>query len=77
MLCVEILSPNKRMRQTLEKVREYLASGVKMVWVIAPEDGTVTVFRKPGEGHVFDESAALTGEDVLPGFSCKVAELFA
>jgi Uma2 family endonuclease len=48
-----------------------------MVWIIDPEDRTVTVYRTPDEGRVLQESATLSGDDVLPGFSCRVAELFA
>src|SRR5690242_6367332 len=44
-LCVEILSPNKRLRQILEKLREYFARGVRMVWIVDPEDRTVRVYR--------------------------------
>lgn len=35
-LCVEILSPDDTTAETLEKVREYLAFGVRWVWVIDP-----------------------------------------
>jgi Uma2 family endonuclease len=35
-LCVEILSPEDSAVETLDKVREYLAFGVKWVWVIDP-----------------------------------------
>ncbi len=36
LLCVEILSPDDSMSQTQEKVEEYLASGVPMVWILDP-----------------------------------------
>jgi hypothetical protein len=42
-----------------------------------PEDRTVTVYRSLDEARLLHESATLSGEDVLPGFSCRVAELFA
>jgi Uma2 family endonuclease len=35
-LCVEILSPEDTMVETLDKVREYLSFGVKWVWVVDP-----------------------------------------
>ena len=35
-LCVEILSPEDTMADTMEKVREYLSFGVEWVWVIDP-----------------------------------------
>jgi len=76
-LCVEVLSPSNRFARILEKLREYFARGVRMVWVVDPEDRTVAVYRSPDEGRIFHESATLSGDDVLPGFSCRVAELFA
>lgn len=48
-----------------------------MVWIVDPEERCVTVYRQPDEGRELGESATLSGEEVLPGFSCKVAELFA
>lgn len=46
-----------------------------MVWVFDPEDRTITVYRKADEGKVFHEKATITGEEVLPEFSCKVADM--
>jgi Uma2 family endonuclease len=76
-LCVEILSPSNRPGQMREKVREYFGRGVRMVWLIDPEDRNVWVYRSADEARVVHESGTLGGEDVLPGFSCRVAELFA
>ena len=76
-LAVEVLSPSNRMARILEKMREYFERGVRVVWVIDPEDRTVTVYRSLNEGRVLHESATLEGEDILPGFACPVAELFA
>ena len=67
-LCVEVLSPSNRPAQVQAKVREYLTRGVRLVWVVDPEQRNVTIYRTADEGQVLDESATLTGEDVLPGF---------
>jgi len=75
-LCVEVKSPSNTPAKTTLKVREYFASGVRLVWVVDPEERTVTVYRKPGGGEEMWEEATITGEDVLPGFSCPVAEFF-
>ena len=76
-LVIEVVSPNDRYYEVERKVDEYLEAGVRMVWVINPELRTVRVFRKSESGpidrHAGDE---LSGEDVLPGFTCRVAELF-
>jgi Uma2 family endonuclease len=76
-LCVEVLSPSNRPGQVREKLREYFTRGVRMVWLIDPEDRSVWVYRAPDEARVLHETATLDGEDVLPGFSCRVADLFA
>lgn len=74
-LLVEVLSPSNTSAQIREKLDEYFARGVRLVWVVAPEDRTLTVYRVPEEGRLLHESATITGEDVLPGFSCRVSDL--
>ncbi|MFM9963029.1 MAG: Uma2 family endonuclease [Planctomycetaceae bacterium] len=76
-LCVEVLSDSDRPRRLRQKLIEYFARDVRMVWVVDPEARTVTVYRGPDEGRLLWEDATLSGEDVLPGFECLVAELFA
>jgi Uma2 family endonuclease len=74
-LLVEVLSPSNTSRQIRAKLQEYFAKGVRLVWVIAPEDRTLTIYRTPDEGRLLHESAAMTGEDVLPDFACRVSDL--
>lgn len=58
------------------KIKEYLFYGVPLVWLVDPETRTVTEYRGTMRGTELDEADTLDGGDVLPGFSCKVAELF-
>ena len=74
-MLVEVLSPTNKSKQIRVKIREYFAKGVRLVWVIAPEDYTLTIYRTPDEGRLLHESATVTGEDVLPGFTCRVSDL--
>jgi Uma2 family endonuclease len=74
-LLVEVLSPSNSSKQIRAKLKEYCASGVRLVWVIAPEDRTLTIYRIPDEGRVLHESALVSGEDVLPEFACRVSDL--
>jgi Uma2 family endonuclease len=76
-LAVEVISPNDIYYRVEQKVREYLDAGVRMVWLVNPDDRTVRVFSK-GE-HIsvqLGPNDELTGGDVMPGFSCKVGDLF-
>jgi Uma2 family endonuclease len=75
-LVVEVLSPDDSRKDVRAKIKDYLFYGVKVVWLVDPEMRTVTVYREPLVGTELDEGATLDGGDVLPGFSCKVAEMF-
>jgi Uma2 family endonuclease len=58
------------------KVGEYLAVGVRLLWVIDPEKGTAVVYRPGASPRTVRKDGALDGEDVVPGFSCTLAGLF-
>lgn len=75
-LAVEVVSPNDPTVETEAKVLDYLSAEVRLVWVIIPETRTVHVRRLNGTFAVLAETDTLSGEDVVPGFTCKVAELF-
>jgi len=76
-IAVEVLSPDDRRKEVREKIKEYLAHGVKLVWLVDPETRTVTVYQGSLRGTELDESDTLTGGDMLPSFSYKVSDLFA
>jgi Uma2 family endonuclease len=59
------------------KIRDYFEAGVRLLWIVDPSMQTVTVHRSPVELRVLTTADTLSGEDVLPGLSCPVAELFA
>lgn len=75
-LAVEVLSPDDAASRINSKVRHYLAHGVRLVWVVDPEERTVTVYRSREQIRILEETGVLGGEDVLPGFECPVCELF-
>jgi len=76
-LAVEVVSPNDFYEEIEEKVTEYLGAGVRLVWVVNPSTKSVLVRRPNATCTAVDANGTLTGEDVLPGFSVPVAELFA
>jgi Uma2 family endonuclease len=75
-LAVEVQSPDDRRKDLRAKIKEYLFYSVPLIWLVDPETRTVTVYRGTMRGTELDETDALDGGDVLPGFSCKVADLF-
>lgn len=75
-LAVEVVSPDDTASEVLEKVREYLAAGTRLVWVVDRRTGSVAVYRANGTTQFLGESDTLSGEDVLPGFTVRVGDLF-
>jgi Uma2 family endonuclease len=75
-LAVEIVSPNDFYERVHAKALEYLAAGVKEVWLISPESRTVTVYRSPSDIAAFTLESDLVSEDLLPGFQCPLREIF-
>lgn len=75
-IAVEVVSPNDDYEDVDVKVEEYLAVGVRLVWVINPRTQVVMVHHHEQPSSRLRPGDQLTGEDVLPGFSVAVAELF-
>jgi len=75
-LVVEVLSPDDSWSDVIQKLRDYFSIGVNLVWVADPASRTVYAYRSVTDVREFAEADALTGDEVLPGFSVKVAELF-
>ena len=74
-LVVEVLSPGDRPGETLAKVGDWLNAGTRIVWVVDPRRRVVHVYRQDGSESLLDESDALDGEDVVPGFRCPLREI--
>lgn len=72
---IEIISPNNTAADMFNKVEEYLAAGVQLVWQMFPERRSVIAFG-PDHATVFRPGDTITAEPVLPGFACSVSELF-
>ena len=72
---VEVVSPNDLASELDRKVKEYLAAGVRLVWVIFPETRSARIHRADGSVAEVRETDPLDGEDVIPGFRCTVGDL--
>jgi len=75
-LAIEVVSPSDTTREVLGKVSDYLAAGSRIVWVVNPVRQEVSVFRSPFAPRLLAGTDVLDGEDVLPGFSVTIAEIF-
>ncbi len=75
-LVVEVLSPHDSAAGLTQKLREYFAIGVRLVWVADPGARAVLAYRSLTDVREIRETDRLTGDDVLPGFEVPVASLF-
>jgi Uma2 family endonuclease len=74
-LVVEVVSPNDLFQEVDEKVDEWLRAGVQLIWVINPRGRNATVIRPDADPRKLTERDELTGDPVLPGFACRIADL--
>ena len=75
-LAVEVISPNDGFADVEEKVFEWLDAGTRAVVVVNPKKRSVTLYRSVSEVRVIDEKESLNIQDVVPGWSLPVRDLF-
>lgn len=75
-LVVEVMSPSDRTGNLLRKIEEYLAAGTRLAWLILPDERSAIIFHQDRAPITLSGSATLDGEDVLPGFTLPLAELW-
>jgi Uma2 family endonuclease len=75
-LVVEIRSPDDRPGEAMKKIREYLSIGVDRVWYVDPRRRQVRVHRSPEQVETLGMGDVLRDEEILPGFSLPLSELF-
>ena len=75
-LVVEIASPSDSRREVNAKALMWLGFGVRLVWVVHPDQRSVDVHRAGHPVATVNDSQALDGHHVLPGFTCEVRAFF-
>lgn len=75
-LIVEILSPGDRWANVRQKLREYFAVGVNVVLLVEPQARLVSLYRSPTELVELNADETLKLDDILPGFSLPLSQLF-
>jgi len=75
-LAVEILSPSDTIEDITEKVEDYLAGGVPLVWIVSSKFRTIEVHRPDADPQLFNVQQTLTADPALPGFNTPVRTIF-
>lgn len=74
-LIAEIVSPDDRAGEVLAKVADWLGAGTRLVWVIDSQREQARVYRPDGSLTMVGADGSLDGEDVVPGFACRLNEI--
>jgi Uma2 family endonuclease len=74
-LVIEVLTLGNTVSEMDLKRTEYLKAGVKLHWRVDPRKRLVTIFEGSHPPVIVDESATLSGGQVLPGFSLPVRDI--
>jgi Uma2 family endonuclease len=75
-LAAELLGPGNTRKEMDEKLDDYFAAGVRLVWYVDPKKRTVRVFTGRHESRLRKGDQVLDGGDVVPGFALPLPELF-
>lgn len=75
-LAVEVVSPSDTAPRVHQKARMWVEAGCRAVWLVWPDDRSVTVYRSLDEVKILTGDAVLDGTEVVPGFSHPLSDFF-
>ena len=79
-IAVEVVSPSNTASEIKRKIAEYLAAGAQRVWVVYPATRRaarrVVVHHSDGTAVTYSGDDVITDEELLPGFSLPLSEIF-
>ena len=73
--CIEIISSNDQINDVKKKIKEYFKNGVRVVWVVLPEEEMVEVYTSVRDIKVCLEQDICSAAPVLDDFQISVDEL--
>ena len=74
---IELMSPTDDLDELQKKMREYMDCGVRLGWLINPDDKQVEIYRQGKEKEILDNPQTLSGEDVMPNLIVDLSEILA
>lgn len=73
---IELRSATDKLTTLERKMAEYRDCGVRLGWLIDPQEKRVEIYRLGRPTEYLNQPAQLSGEDVLPGFVLMLAEIW-
>ena len=75
-MAVEVVSPHDLADEIVQKLLEYFQAGVRLVWVVYPQQRVVYVYESFTQGYARTQTDEIDGGSVLPGLRLSLADLF-
>jgi Uma2 family endonuclease len=72
---VELRSATDDLESLQAKMQEYMDNGVRLGWLIDPQNHQVEIYRQGREIELIKSPQILSGEDVLPGFVLDLSRI--
>ncbi len=73
---VELRSKSDNMEPLREKMREYIANGARLGWLIDRKNQKVEIYRQNQDVEILDHPRTLSGEDILSGFVLDLTDVW-
>jgi Uma2 family endonuclease len=73
---IELRSKSDSLKTLREKMEEYRSNGVRLGWLIDPQQPQVEIYRLGQEVEILESPSTLSGEDVLPGLAIDLSSIF-
>jgi Uma2 family endonuclease len=73
---IELMSPTDDRQELQQKMVEYRSCGVKLGWLICPDEKQVEIYGQGKLKKILDNPGSLSGEDILPGLTVDLTDIF-
>ena len=73
---IELMSPTDNLEELQKKMQEYMSCGVKLGWLINPDERQVEIYRYGQSKQILDNPSLLEEESILPELVVDLSEIF-
>ncbi len=73
---IELISPTDNLLDTQQKMSEYISCGVKLGWLINPDEKKVEIYRVDQDKQIINNPNSLSDEELLPGLTVDLSDIF-
>ena len=73
---LELMSPTDSLDELHSKMSEYMSCGVRLGWLINPDDRQVEIYRLGKSIDILDNPQILSGEEIMPNLIVNLSEIF-